>query len=102
LGNGWMPVSGTYGIQGGMAVAQTAASFAIQPVSGQTVSAQAAFIRPNSASGTKFGIVVRYQDPKNYYICYRGAGGSSLFKISKVVNGIEWVLKAVAAPQAPL
>jgi hypothetical protein len=30
------------------------------------------------------------------------AGGSSLFRVAKVVNGVEYVLKAVSVPQAPL
>jgi hypothetical protein len=103
VANGWTAVSGSYGIQGGMAVAQAAPSFAIQAaVNGQAVSARADFVRPTSTSGTMFGVVVRYRDAKNYYACYRGAGGSSQFKVSKVVNGIETVLKAVAVPQAPL
>jgi hypothetical protein len=103
VANGWTAVSGSYGIQGGMAVAQAAPGFAIQAgVNGQAVSARADFVRPTSTSGTMFGVVVRYRDAKNYYACYRGAGGSSQFKVSKVVNGIETVLKAVAVPQAPL
>jgi hypothetical protein len=103
VANGWTAVSGSYGIQGGMAVAQAAAGFAIQAgVNGQVVSARADFVRPTSTSGTMFGVVVRYRDAKNYYACYRGAGGSSQFKVSKVVNGKETVLKAVAVPQAPL
>ena len=42
--------------------------------------------------GPRFGIVLRYQDAKNYYLIYRRTGGSSLLVISKVVNGVETVL----------
>jgi hypothetical protein len=37
---------------------------------------------------------VRYRDPRNYYVCYRLTGGSSVLRISKVVNGLEIVLKS--------
>jgi Gametolysin peptidase M11/NPCBM-associated, NEW3 domain of alpha-galactosidase len=103
LGNGWTMVTGAYAIQGGMAVAQAASSLAIQAaVTGSTVSAQAAFVRPTSVSGTKFGVVVRYRDARNYYVCYRQAGGSSVLRIAKVDNGVERILKTVATTQAPL
>jgi hypothetical protein len=61
VANGWTAVSGSYGIQSGMAVAQAAPGFAIQAgVNGQAVSARADFVRPASTSGTMFGVVVRY------------------------------------------
>jgi hypothetical protein len=102
LGNRWVVAPGKYAIRAGMAVAQAASSLAVQEsVSGGTQSAQAAFIRPTSASGTRFGVVVRYQDPRNYYVCYRQVGGSSQWKISKVVNGVERLLKAASVPQTP-
>ena len=48
-----------------------------------------------------FGLILRCQDcgtpgvpPKNYYRIYRSTGGSSLLKISKVVGGVETVLKS--------
>jgi hypothetical protein len=76
VANGWTAVSGSYGIQSGMAVAQAAPGFAIQAgVNGQAVSARADFVRPASTSGTMFGVVVRYRDAKNYYACYRGRAG---------------------------
>ena len=103
LGNGWSQVSGAYGIKDGAAIAQTALNLAVVPsVSGATDSAQATFIRPTSASGTKFGVVVRYRDARNYYVCYRQAGGSSQWKISKVLNGKETMLKALSVAQAPI
>ena len=100
LGNGWTLAAGGYAIQGGAAVGQTALNLAVQ-ASVQTDSARAVFVRPTSASGFKFGVVVRYQ-VNSYYVCYRQAGGSSQWKISKVVNGVETVLKAVSVSQAPI
>jgi hypothetical protein len=103
MGAGWIIVSGGYAIQGNAAVALATSSLAVRDgVDRAAESAQASFVRPTTASGTKFGVVLRYKNPKTYYLCYRQAGGSSQFKISKVVNGVETVLKAVAAPQAPI
>jgi hypothetical protein len=103
LGSGWTQVAGAHGIQTGAAIGAAALNLAVVPsVSGATASAQATFIRPTSASGTKFGVVVRYRDASNYYVCYRQAGGSSQWKISKVLNGKETALKAVSVPQAPI
>jgi hypothetical protein len=101
LGNGWTQVAGAYAIQGGAAVGQAALNLAVQ-ASVQTDSARAVFVRPTSASGTKFGVVVRNQGGNSYYVCYRQAGGASQWKISKVVNGVETVLKAVSVSQAPI
>ena len=47
---------------------------------------------------TRFGLIVRYRDALNYYVCYRMTGGTSVLRISKVVNGLETVLKS--APSA--
>jgi hypothetical protein len=43
---------------------------------------------------------MRYRDALNYYMCYRMAGGTSVLRISKVVNGVEIVLKSapIASP----
>jgi hypothetical protein len=46
--------------------------------------------------GPRFGIVLRYQDSRNYYLIYRQTGGSSRLLVSKVVNGVETILKAVS------
>jgi hypothetical protein len=39
---------------------------------------------------------VRYKDPRNYYMCYRQTGGSSVLRISRVVGGVERVLRSYA------
>jgi hypothetical protein len=103
LGNGWTLAAGGYAIQGGAAVGQVALNLAVKAtVTGQTDSASAVFVRSTSASGIKFGVVVRYGAAAGYYVCYRQAGGASQWKISKMVNGVEKVLKAVSATQAPI
>ena len=60
----------------------------------QTVSADFASIDNNL--GPRFGVILRYQDPQNYYRIYRMIGGSSLLRISKFVGGVETVLKSVS------
>jgi hypothetical protein len=51
--------------------------------------------------GPRFGVILHYQDPKNYYVAYRQTGGSSLLKLSKIVNGVETVLKSKAISNPP-
>jgi hypothetical protein len=60
----------------------------------QTVSADFASVDNNL--GPRFGVILRYQDPQNYYRIYRAIGGSSVLRISKVVAGTETVLATVS------
>lgn len=46
--------------------------------------------------GTRFALLVRCKDPRNYYECYRQTGGSRVLRISRVVGGVETVLKSYA------
>src|SRR5262249_4915790 len=86
-----------------VAVAQATSSPAGQTaVSGQTEFAQAAFVRPTTASGIKFGLALRYPDAKNYYLCYRLAGGPPPLRNAKIVNRVGDNLQAVSVPQAPI
>jgi RHS repeat-associated protein len=69
----------------------------------QTVSAD--FTSAGNNAAPTFGVVLRCQDcntagvpPSNYYRIYRATGGSSLLKISKVVGGVETVLKTTSIP----
>src|SRR5262249_10536315 len=57
----------------------------------QTVTAKFASTNQNSGVPT-FGFMLRYQDPSNYYFLYRQAGGTSVLRIARVVNGIATVL----------
>ena len=63
----------------------------------QTVAASFATINGNN-SEPRFGVVLRYQDPQNYYLVSRRSGGTSVVQISKVVNGIETVLATKSLP----
>ena len=60
----------------------------------QTVSTTFASTSNNVAP--RFGVVLRYLNAGNYYLCYRQIGGSSVLRIAKVVNGVETVLKSAA------
>jgi hypothetical protein len=98
LGNDWSVITGSLMIQSGEArnQANKTLSLAVQPgLMGVTQTVEASFASTNNNSGPRFGVVVRYRDPQNYYVCYRQAGGSSLVRIAKVQNGVETVLKSV-------
>ena len=55
--------------------------------------ASADFASPDNNQAPRFGIVLRFQYPSNYYLVYRQTGGSSVLRISRVVAGVETVLK---------
>jgi hypothetical protein len=106
LGNGWLEVAGDLAIVSSHLenAAVTGDHMAAQPdITGaiQTVAADFTSAGNNAAPG--FGVVLRCQDcgtagvaPSNYYRIYRATGGSSLLKISKVVGGVETVLKTTS------
>ena len=82
LGNGWSVMTGSLMIQSGEARNQPNSTFslAVQAgLMGATQTVAASFASTNNNSAPRFGVVVRYQDPQNYYICYRQVGGSSSF-----------------------
>ncbi len=74
-------------------------SVAIVDLSGAT-HAEAWFTSVDNNWGPRLGVVLGYQDPLNYYLLYRIAGGTAALRISKVANGVETVLasKSFAAP----
>ena len=63
----------------------------------QTVEADFTSIQDNNPS-PRFGVVLRYQGPQNYYLVSRLAGGTTGLRVSRIVNGVETVLKHVPAP----
>jgi len=65
-------------------------------LTGATHLVEATFASTNNNTAPRFGLVVRYQSPQNYYLCSRQVGGSSVLRIAKVQNGVETVLKSVA------
>jgi len=52
----------------------------------------------NGLQGARYGFVLRYQNPSNYYRLYRSSGASSFLYISKVVNGTETLLASRSLP----
>jgi hypothetical protein len=98
LGNGWLEVEGNLMIQGGQvrnAAIKTLHRAVVPSVVGPAQRVSAKFAAVDS-SGSRFGLIARYRDPDNYYACYRQTGGASRLRISRVVDGVETVLKAVS------
>ena len=63
----------------------------------QTVEADFTSIQDNNPS-PRFGVVLRYQGPQNYYLVSRLTGGTAGLRISRIADGVETVLKHVPAP----
>src|SRR4029453_16111374 len=63
-------------------------------VAGSNQRVAARFASTDNNYSPRFGVIMRYRDALNYYMCYRMAGGTSVLRISKVVNGLEIVLKS--------
>ncbi|MGE0681330.1 MAG: PQQ-binding-like beta-propeller repeat protein [Candidatus Binatia bacterium] len=97
LGNGWVEVQGDLEISVGELVnsASKDTHIAVLPnLHGSLQSAAIDFASVDRSRVIRFGIILRYQDPLNYYLFYRQTGGASLLRISKIVNGVETVLKS--------
>jgi hypothetical protein len=101
LDNGWSVAAGSFKIVAGEArnnIAKTT-HVAVRPeLAGAIQTVQATFASVNNNLAPRFGAVLRYGGAGRYYLCYRQVGGASLLRISKVVNGVETVLKAVGVP----
>ena len=106
LGSDWLEVNGGLSISGlELRSAPTKNLFqkAIVPtVSSATQTVAASFARVDGNSLARFGVLVRYQDPQNYYLVSRRTGGTSVVQISKVVNGSEIVLASTSVPNPGL
>lgn len=105
LSNGWVAAAGSLLIQAGEARNQSNATLnlAVQPgLVGSTQTVATSFASTNNNINPRFGVVMRYQDPQNYYVCYRQVGGSSLVGIAKVRNGVQSVLKSVGVANPAL
>jgi hypothetical protein len=101
LGNGWVEIAGNLMISGHRLGNGGAAgeSLAVLPaLIGPDEMAAADFTAGSKNAGPRFGVVLRYQDPDNYYLLSRKTGGASRLVISRVVAGRETVLKSVAVP----
>jgi hypothetical protein len=95
LGNGWTEVRGQASIQGKQLWSPAIGDYlAIVPtLYGSDQQASAHFASPDNNPGPRFGIVLRFQDPSNYYLVSRQTGSSSVVRISRLVDGVETVLK---------
>lgn len=62
---------------------------------GNTQDAAVDFTSFNINAWRRFGIILRYQDPLNYYLLYRQAGAASVVRIAKIVDGRETILGSV-------
>jgi alpha-galactosidase-like protein len=101
LGNGWTAQVGDLMIKDQqLRNAETKSMHtAIQAgLVGAIQSVSATFSVVNNNAGPRFGLLARYKDPSNYYTCYRQAGGVSVLRISKMVGGVETMLKAAQVP----
>ena len=50
------------------------------------------FTSTNNSTAPRFGIILRFNDPMNYFIAYRWVGGASVLRVAQVVGGVETVL----------
>jgi len=101
-GNGWQEAQGDLGIKGNELrnAALKDRHIAIQPaLSGLTHTAAASFASVDNNTVPHLGVVLRFQDPKNYYLLYRQMGGTSQLRISRIMNGIETILVSAGTPQ---
>lgn len=102
LGNGWQEAQGDLVIMSNEArnAALKNSHIAIQPaLSGLSHAAAASFASVDNNTAPRLGVVLRFQDPQNYYLLYRQAGGSSVLRISRIMNGIETILASTGTPQ---
>jgi PKD repeat protein len=104
-GNGWQEAQGDLGIKGNELrnAALKDTHIAIQPaLSGLTHARQRRSPRSTTTPCPISGVVLRFQDPNNYYLLYRQMGGTSQLRISRIMNGIETVLVSAGTPQPAL
>lgn len=96
LNIGWSEVLGDLNLVNGEMQNSTAMSehMAIQTtLIGKKQVVRAKFARVSGDYAPSFGIVLRYQDPNNYYLLKRDSGGASLLRIYRVKNGVSTELK---------
>jgi parallel beta-helix repeat protein len=96
LGRGWVEVIGDLLLSGGELrndATKTGPHMAVlPPVSDASYSVAADFASTDNNTAPRFGIVLGFIDPQNYYVLYRLVGGTSVLRIAKVVAGEERVL----------
>ena len=106
LGSDWLEVAGDLSIATNelrSAPTKNLVQLAVVPAfSRATQTVAASFARVDSNSAPRFGVVLRYQDPLDYYLFSRRTGGTSVVQISEIVNGIETVLGTKSLPNPTL
>lgn len=66
----------------------------VSSINAENITAGAYFMQ--SSSGGVEGLILRYQDSKNYYLFYRSIGSSAVVRIIRVVNGKSKTLISAA------
>ncbi len=106
-GNGWSVVVGSMGIVANELRngAVKGDNIAVRPtLTGSTQVVSADFASVDNSNTPQLGVILRYQDPQNYYYLYRNiaGGGGRKMRISKFVNGSETILANVTENNPPL
>jgi pectate lyase len=98
LGNGWTEVAGDLAIQGNQVQdsGQRGDHIAVQlGLAGAAQQAAVDFTPVKRMGIPRFGVLLRYRDPRNYYVLYRNVAGDKRLRIAKVQNGAETLLASV-------
>ncbi len=101
LGPRWTQISGSLRIQDGEVRGGEGRGMNLaiaNELVGATQSARASFARVNRNSSPRFGVLLRYQDARNYYACYRQTGTANFVRIVRVLNGTPTVLSNAPVP----
>jgi hypothetical protein len=95
LGDDWREVQGDLKIKRSRLSSKgTGRAMAVVPdLVGPVQTVAVDFTSMDNSVDPEFGVVLRYQDPENYYLVYRRAGGTSALRVAKVVDGVETVLQ---------
>ncbi len=105
LGADWDEVAGDLDIEDGAVRTGDVKGYSVAVVpalSGATQTAAAEFVSTANDARPRFGLVLRYQDPKNYYAAYRQVSGQSSLRIVRVRNGVSTVLASMYHPKPGL
>ena len=71
----------------------------IEDMGGADQAVAADFTSTTNMTVPRFGLLLRAsEDARTYYMAYRAAGGASVLRLSRVVNGVETVLAQTAVP----
>jgi parallel beta-helix repeat protein len=101
-GNGWAEAVGDLAIEAGALRSGWLKGYNVAalpaPVGAdQTVAAD--FVSTANDTRPRFGLVLRYQDPRNYYAAYRQVAGTSSLRLVRVEDGVETVLASINHPK---